>query len=138
MSDETGDQVRRAYDTFNRRDWDAFRRLMDRDVTVESRLVQMDGGYRGYDGLRRWWDEVFETIPDYRVEIEDLREVGDIVLVQARGLGHGAASGTPVVDPFWHAIEMKDGRCTWWRNCSTESEALEAIAKRSASAGGRS
>ena len=47
MSDETGNQVRRAYDTFNRRDWDAFRRMMDRDVMVESRLVQMDGGYRG-------------------------------------------------------------------------------------------
>ena len=41
MSEETVDQIRRAYDTFNRRDWEAFRRLMDRDVTVESRLVQM-------------------------------------------------------------------------------------------------
>ena len=105
MSEETVEQVRRAYETFNRRDWDAFRRLMDRDVTVESRLVQMDGGYHGYDGLRRWWDEVFETIPDYRVEIEDMREVGDIVLVQSRGLGHGATSGTPVVDPFWHRAQ---------------------------------
>ena len=137
MSEEILDQVRRAYDTFNRRDWDAFRRLMDRDVTVESRLVQVDGGYRGYDGLRRWWDEVFETIPDYRVEIEGMREVGDIVLVQSRGLGHGAASGTPVVDPFWHAIEMRDGRCTWWRNCSTEAEALAAIAERSEAGGER-
>jgi ketosteroid isomerase-like protein len=70
MSEETVAQVRNAYATFNRRDWEAFRRLMDRDVTVESRLMQM---------------------------------------------------------------EMRDGRCTWWRNCSTESEALEAIAERSAS-----
>lgn len=131
MSRETVDLIRRSYDTFNRRDWDAFVRLMDPEVVVESRLVQMDGGYRGFEGLRRWWDEVFETIPDYRVEIQGLREVGDIVLVQARGLGHGASSGTPVVDPFWHAIEMKDGRCTWWRNCPTEQEALDAIAERS-------
>ena len=117
MSDETVEQVRRAYDTFNRRDWEAFRRMMDRDVTVESRLVQMDGGYRGYDGLRRWWDEVFETIPDYRVEIEDLREVGDIVLVKARGLGHGATSGTPVVDPFWHAIRASNISTRPTRDC---------------------
>jgi ketosteroid isomerase-like protein len=131
MSEETVEQIRRVYDMFNRRDWDAFRRVMDRDIAVESRLVQMEGGYRGYDGLRRWWDQVFETLPDYRIEVQELREVGDIVLVQARGLGHGASSGTPVVDPFWQAIEMKDGRCTWWRNCSSEAEALEAIAARS-------
>ena len=133
MSDETVEQVRNAYDTFNRRDWEGFRRLIDRDVVVESRLVQMEGGYRGYEGLRRWWDQVFETIPDYRVEIQELREVGDIVLVQSLGRGHGASSGTPVVDPFWHALEMKGGRCTWWRNCSSEAEALEAIAARSSS-----
>ena len=134
MSEETVDQIRRAYDMFNRRDWDAFRRVMDRDVAVESRLVQMEGGYQGYDGLRRWWDQVFEAMPDYRIEVQELREVGDIVLVQARGLGHGASSGTPVVDPFWQAIEMKAGRCTWMRNCSSEAEALEAIAARSSAA----
>jgi ketosteroid isomerase-like protein len=133
MSEETAEQIRRVYDMFNRRDWDAFRRVMDRDIAFESRLVQMEGGYRGYDGLRRWWDQVVETMPDYRIEVQELREVGDIVLVQARGLGHGASSGTPVVDPFWQAIEMKEGRCTWWRNCPTEAEALEAIAARSSS-----
>ena len=133
MSEETVEQIRRVYDMFNRRDWDAFRRVMDRDIAVESRLVQMEGGYRGYDGLRRWWDQVFETLPDYRIEVQELREVGDIVLVQTLGLGHGASSGTPVVDPFWHALEMKDGRCTWMRNCSSEAEAIEAIAARSSS-----
>ena len=131
MSQETVDQIRRSYETFNRRDWEAFRRMMDPEIVVESRLVAMEGGYRGYVGLRRWWDQVFETMPDYKVEIEDLREIGDIVLVRARGVGHGASSGTPVDDPFWHALELTDGRCTWWRNCSTEAEALEAIAERS-------
>lgn len=130
MSRETVDQIRRSYETFNRQDWEAFRRLMDPEIVVESRLVAMEGGYRGYEGLRRWWNQVFETMPDYHVEIEELREVGDHVLVRARGLGHGASSRTPVVDPFWHALEVTDGRCTWWRNCSTEAEALEAIAER--------
>ena len=74
--------------------------------------------------------EVLTRMPDYRVEIEDLREVGDLVLVRARGVGHGASSGTPVDDPFWHALEVTHGKCTWWRNCSTEAEALEAIAER--------
>lgn len=132
MALDAASQIRRSYETFNRRDWEAFRRMMAPDIVVESRLVAMDGGYRGYKGLRRWWDQVIETIPDYTVEIEELREVDGIVLVRARGLGHGAGSGAPVVDPFWHALEVIDGRCTWFRNCSTEAEALEAIAERSA------
>ena len=131
MSSDAAKQIRRSYETFNRRDWEAFRRLMDPEIVVESRLVAMEGGYRGYEGLRRWWDQVFEAMPDYTVEIEELREIGDIVLVRARGLGHGASSGAPVVDPFWHALEVIDGRCTWFRNCSTEAEALDAIAERS-------
>jgi hypothetical protein len=111
MSEETVEQVRRAYDTFNRRDWDAFRRLMDRDVRVESR----PGAVSEAAGL----DED---------DVADLAQLLDLDPV----VGH--SSGTPIVDPFWQAIELKDGRCTWWRNCSSEAEALEAIAARSSSA----
>ena len=44
MSQETVDQIRRSHETFNRRDWEAFRRMMDPEIVVESRLVAMDGG----------------------------------------------------------------------------------------------
>jgi predicted ester cyclase len=41
-------------DAFNRRDWDAFVALVDDEVEIESRLVAMEGGYHGLEGLRRW------------------------------------------------------------------------------------
>jgi hypothetical protein len=69
-------------------------------------------------------------IPDYTVEIEELRDLGEITLVRSLGKGHGATSGTPVVDPFWQAMDWRDAQVIWWRNCSTEAEALEAIAQR--------
>jgi ketosteroid isomerase-like protein len=44
MSQENVELAYRAYDAFNRRDWDAFLALMDEDIDVESRLVAMEAG----------------------------------------------------------------------------------------------
>ena len=130
MSEANLELTRRAYDAFNRRDWTAFAELMHPDIEVQSRLVAMEGSYRGEEGLRRWRDAIMENIPDYTVEPDEVRDLGEITLMRSHGRGHGVASGTPVVDPFWQAIEWRDGQCVWWRNCSTEDEALEAIADR--------
>jgi hypothetical protein len=45
-------------------------------------------------------------------------------------MGAAAASATPLVDPFWIPMARRDGRCVWWRNRSTEEEALQAIGAR--------
>jgi len=130
MSSENVELTRRAYDAFNRRDWATFGALMDPDIEVQSRLAAMEGAYRGEEGLRDWRDAIMRFLPDYTVDLEEIRDLGDIVLVRSLGTAHGAASETPVHDPFWQALEWRDGRCTWWRNCNTEAEALEAIAER--------
>lgn len=123
----------RACDAFNGRDWEAFAAFMHPDVEVESRLVAMEGGYRGEEGLRNWRDAIIGFLPDYTVQVQEIRDVGgDLVLVHSLGTAHGAASATPVHDPFWQVLEWRDGKCLWWRNCSTEAEANEAIAERTA------
>ena len=129
------ERTRRSYDAFNRRDWRAFAELTAPDIEVESRLVAMEGAYRGEKGLRDWRDAIMHFMPDYRVEILELRDLGDIVVVRSLGTGHGAASETPVHDPFWQVLEWREGKCVWWRNCSTEAEANEAIAARTAAGG---
>jgi ketosteroid isomerase-like protein len=130
MPQENVELVHRAYDAFNRRDWEGFLALMDDEVEVESRLVTMEGGYHGHEGLRRWWDDFLGAFPDYTAEIEELRDLGDVTLGHIRGWGHIAASDTPLVDPFWQVSRWRDGKCVWWRNCATEAEALEAAGLR--------
>jgi hypothetical protein len=126
----------RAVDAFNSRDWEAFGAFMHPDVEVESRLVAMEGGYRGEKGLREWRDAIIGFLPDYTVEVQEIRDLGgDLVLVHSLGTAHGATSATPVHDPFWQVLEWHDGKCVWWRNCSTEAEANEAIAARTAPGG---
>jgi hypothetical protein len=53
-----------------------------------------------------------------------------VTLGHIRGWGHGADSATPIVDPFWQPLRWRNGKCVWWRNCSTEEEALEAAGLR--------
>lgn len=130
---ENVELTRRAYEAFNGRDWKTFGTFMDPDIEVESRLVAMEGGYRGEEGLRDWREAIMRFLPDYTVEIEEIRDLGDIICLRSLGTGHGASSETPVHDPFWHVLEWRDGRCVWWRNCSTEAEANEAIASRARS-----
>jgi hypothetical protein len=131
MAERVLELYRHAYDLFNRRDWGAFLAMMHEDVEVESRLAAMEGAYHGHEGLRRWWDDVFEVLPDYRVEVVSARTVENGALAHLRATGSGGASATPVIDSFWQALKWgPDGRCVWWRNCSTEAEALEALEAR--------
>jgi hypothetical protein len=126
MSEENLELTRAFADAFNRRDWDAFLALADDGIEVESRLVGMEGAYSGHEGLRRWCDNLLGAFPDYAVEIEELRDLGDITLGHVRGRGHGVGSATPIIDPFWQPLKWRNGKCIWWRNCATEKEAFEA------------
>ena len=117
---------RHLVDTFNRRDWDAFVAQSDDTIEADSRLAQMEDAYRGHEGLRRWWDDLLGAMPDYTLEISDVREMGAFTLAKARGL----ASGTPLIDVIWHPAEWRNGKCVWWAVCLTEEEALAAIAAR--------
>ena len=130
MGQENMDLARAMADAFNRRDWVAFVALADDEIDVESRLVVMEGAFHGHEGLRRWWDSFLGTFPDYIIEIDELRDLGDVTLAHLRGWGHGAGSSTPLVDPVWQPLSWRDGKCVWWRNCSTEEEALEAAGLR--------
>jgi ketosteroid isomerase-like protein len=127
MSEENVELVLRLYDAWNRRHLDGFLELTHEDVVVESRLAAMECGYRGHEGTRRWWADLHDVIPDHTVEVEELRDLGDITLAHLRARGHGAASDAPLVEVFWQPVRWRDGKIIWWRLFSTEAEALEAI-----------
>ena len=117
---------RRAIDAYNRRDLDAFLALMDEDVEAVSRLVALEGGYHGHAGTRRWWENLFEILPDITIEVLEVRDLGDQTLAALKLRGHGAGSKTPFDEAAWQLGTWRDGKCVWWQVFSTEGEALEA------------
>jgi ketosteroid isomerase-like protein len=126
MSKENVQLGYRAIDAVNRRDLDALLELMDEDVESASRIVAMEGGLHGHDGVRRWWKSWFDAFPDYQLEVVETRDGGDAVVATVRAVGHGAGSNLPVEDKIFQASRWRNRRCVWWQVFRTEAEALEA------------
>ena len=126
MSEENVELGYRGIDAVNRRDLDALLELMDEDVESVSRIVAMEGGLHGHDGVRRWWKSWFDAFPDYRLEIVEVRDRGEVVVATLRAVAHGAGSDLPVEDIIFHASRWRDGRCVWWQVFPSEAEALDA------------
>jgi ketosteroid isomerase-like protein len=123
---------RRAIEAFNRRDLDALLALMDADVEFApfERAVEGGGAYRGHTGVRSWWGDALEAFPDFRLDIEESRDLGDVTLVHGRLGGQGAASGASFERTVWHAVKWRDGKQVWWRAFESEAKALEAVGLR--------
>ena len=101
---------RRAIDAFNRRDLDAFLSMFDPEVQFFSRFLELEGGgpYRGNEGLRSWWDELFDVSPDFRGDIEEIRNLGDnAVIARVRFHGHGAESSVPMDQAPWQIVRVR-------------------------------
>jgi ketosteroid isomerase-like protein len=126
MSQENVELHYRSLDAVNRRDLGALLALMDDDVEAVSRIVAMEGGLHGHDGIRRWWENWLDVFPDYNIEVVEVRDFGDLTVAALRGLGHGAGSEMPFEDTIWQVARWRRGKCVWWRTSYTRDEALEA------------
>jgi uncharacterized protein len=103
---EALDTVRRHYEAFERKDWDALFALYDADVELDlSRSGIPDGGiHRGHEGLLEGWSRWRGVWDRYDFELEELIEVGDRVLalihVHASSKGQGMDAEVHAGDVF--------------------------------------
>ena len=130
MSQENVESVRRAFEAFQRRDLDAFLGCFDPDVEYRSLVLEVEGVYRGHEGMRRWWEGVLAVFPDWSPRIEDSRDLGQRVLSRVRAEGRGTGSGIARDRNIWHVAEVRDGRMRWSAFFRTEDEALQAVGVR--------
>jgi ketosteroid isomerase-like protein len=128
MSEENVKLAYRGHETFNRRDLGAFLEQMDPDTEFMPYEIAVQGGqaYRGHAGMRAWWNETLEVMPDFRVDIDEARDLGDKVLVHGRIHGHGAGSGVAFERPLWGVMEFRGGMQVRYRTFENKSEALDA------------
>ena len=122
------DLVRDSHEAFRRRDLEAFLGYMDPDVEFTSLVLEVEGTYRGHEGVRSWWDDILAVFPDWSPQIEDAREIGDRILLRVRAEGEGTGSGIGQTRHFWQVAEVRDGRLTSWKFFRTEQEAAGAAA----------
>ena len=130
MSQENVELACAAYEAFNRRDLEAFVALMDENVTADSRLTAMEGGYHGHEGSRRWWRTLLDAMPDFTLDVVEVRDLGSFTLAVLRNRAHGGGSRTPLEETLWHVGEWTEGKCVWWGAYLSEGEALAAVGQR--------
>src|SRR5262245_28321482 len=87
--DSNLDRIRRAYEAFNRDDFDAALELVH--PKIEWGRAGTEAPLRGVDAVRAWMEpDAFESMS---VELEEMVEEGNRILVRQRARGRGAGSG---------------------------------------------
>ena len=132
MSQENVDLVRRSIGAFNSGDWDGSLEYMDEDIEWRAPYVVPDqDSYFGRDGVRAFWRAWTDNFEGFRVEVEELIDVGDDVVVVARIRGQGIASGAEVrSNSFAQIARVRDGKICRWEIYDSAQEALEAAGRR--------
>jgi len=130
MSQENVERYRRAAAAWTRGDLDAAMAFADEDAEIISAVFLMEGSYRGHEGVRRWWQDLHDTFPDWDAEIGEVRALGDATLAVMHIRGHGAESGAPIDRTMWHLAHWRNGRIVRLSSHDSEAEALEAAGVR--------
>jgi ketosteroid isomerase-like protein len=121
------DLVRQAQDAVNDHDLDRLVSLLSPDIEAVPLVSELAGTtYRGYEGIRAWWDYVFAVFPQAEVEIEHLREVGGHLMAEMRFRGEGAEGEAQSDLTMWVVCDVRDEKIARWRSYPSEEEALAA------------
>jgi hypothetical protein len=102
VSQEDVEMVRTLIDRWNEgeRHPSAFREGVDPEVELESPFSSVVGEpYRGYEGLERWLRDNDEQFAEWQITINEVRDVGDQVIVIAAVNARGRASDVALQFP---------------------------------------
>jgi ketosteroid isomerase-like protein len=128
MSQENVEIVRREYRAFAARDWAALGQIWHPEIEYEVHLGA--GTFRGLDQTTQFFDAYSEVYADFRVEAEEILDLGDQVLVVERHAARGLmGSGVPtwVHNSFARIITFKDDKVWRSKEYPTRAEALAAV-----------
>jgi ketosteroid isomerase-like protein len=121
------DSVRAAIEAFNRRDGEAFGRLLAGDAEIVPVRAALEGTvYRGRDAAAQYCAAVEESWEQLTWELEEVRDEGDLVLAlgRIRGSGRGSRAGIDVRGGW--LVHFRDGLIRSFRTYPDRAEALAA------------
>ena len=102
MSQENVEIVQRAIAAVNDRDVDRYLACCTEDIQMRTPLAPIEGVYEGADAIRRFFANVQDTSPDFRIEVERLtrlRQTGSSPSYELPRPGEPAVSPTSGTPP---------------------------------------
>ena len=122
MSAENVDKIRRIYEAFSAREWDAGFALLDPEVEwhqVGPFPDSMD--YRGKaDVKERLIDQYLMAFEDFDFDLDELLDSGEHVAAVGTARGRGG-SGLEFALRFVHLWRFRDGKVVWVYDCAGQS-----------------
>jgi ketosteroid isomerase-like protein len=123
MSQENVEIVRRVNEAFDAKDMEALLATHHPDVEIVVLRSEIEGPYRGHDGLRRMATDAFEA--DFQSRIDEVRDCGNRVLVL--GHQHATVRGAPWDHVLAEVYELNAGKVVRMQAFRTVEQALEAV-----------
>jgi ketosteroid isomerase-like protein len=127
------ERVLRAYEAWNRRDFDVAIEVADPEIEWTmlgaTRFPGTEGTYRGHDGVREFWGTFIEPWDEFRIEVEGTRGTDDLVVVFVR-FHATAREGLELEAPFVHLAEFRRDKMIRFRSFDDRAQALEAAGLR--------
>jgi ketosteroid isomerase-like protein len=128
MSQENVDTVRRAIAAINAREIDAYLACCTENVELLTPLALLGAEYVGADGIRRFFTDVEDVGPDFRIEVQSVQAVGDNnVIAFMRTSATGRASGIATRTEQTNVYDFIEGKISRIHIFLDRDEALKAV-----------
>jgi ketosteroid isomerase-like protein len=124
--------LREGYEALARGDMETFTALSREHLAPDFEFHHVWDGriFRGFEGTMEWISDTRETWDDYSQEVEEIIELGDVVVVVLAISARGGGSGVPVAQELAVVWTFAGGRAIEARSFASREEALEAARAR--------
>jgi ketosteroid isomerase-like protein len=131
MSQENVEVVRRAHEAFNRDGPEAALTYLDPELEWHDVPDQPEATvHHGHDGFLQAFRVFLESFAEFTVRPNEMRDLGDHVLVLARTTGRGIDSGAEFTQEVASLWALRAGKVVQVRFFRTPAEALDAAGLR--------
>jgi ketosteroid isomerase-like protein len=128
MSQQNVETVERAIAAINAREIDAYLACCTENVELVTPFALLGAEYVGSHGIRRFFTDIEDTGPDFRIEVQSVQAAGeDTVIVFMRTSATGRASGIVSSTESTNVYDFIEGKISRIRIFLDRDEALEAV-----------
>src|SRR6476659_7378088 len=111
MSEGNVETVERAIAAVNERDIEGYLACCTEDIQLRTPVSPVAGAYEGAVGIRRFFADIEDAGPDFRLDLERLEAVSaERVLAFLHVAVHGRASGLPIPGETGNVYEFEGGK----------------------------